>query len=69
MSYCTMNNYYGIVNRDFISLLSDNESEGDVDAETQQAIQASLQEVDDAAVITQSTLEERSVGEAIWTIT
>jgi len=31
-------NYYAMVNSDFINLLSDNESEGDVDAETQQAI-------------------------------
>jgi len=56
-------NYYAMVNSDFINLLSDNESEGDVDAETQQAIQASLQEVDNAAVITH--LPERSVGKVM----
>jgi len=52
-----------VIYRDFINLLNDDEDEGDI--ETQQAIQASLQEVDNAAVTIESTSPDRSVWKKI----
>ena len=55
--------FYVVIYRDFINFLSDDEGEGDI--ETQQAIQESLQEVDNAAVTIESTSPERSVWKKI----